>query len=202
MSKEKYLITRLVNRKPISLNTIETIEKDGEVVFNYHETMISHIVEARENKEFEYICSEIQDFIERENIDICFVINKDELIDCLQEHKKLKIQLEEVEELNKKLAEHSQSVDKALDDSCETIRNLKKQLHTANQETLHFQNKYFAEKKIAIEELEKAKDYAKSNIKNLENEEKFVQVGATIYTCKRFIKQIDGQIKLLKGEKL
>lgn len=109
---------------------------------------------------------------------------------------------EELLEHNKKLAEHSQSVDKALDDSCETIRNLKQQLHTANQETLHFQNKYFAEKQIAIEELEKAKDYAKSIIKNLENEEKFVQVGATIYTCKRFIKQIDGQIKLLKGEKL
>lgn len=34
---------------------------------------------------------------------------------------------------------------------------LKKELHTANQETLHFQNKYFAEKQIAIEELEKLK---------------------------------------------
>lgn len=144
---------------------------------------------------------------------------------------------EEMLEHNKKLAEHSQSVDKALDDSCDVIRTLKhqlaekeqaienwktmyesvmqtcnndakeierlrEQLHTANQETLYFQNKYFAEKQIAIEELEKVKDYAKSNIKNLENEEKFVQVGATIYTCKRFIKQIDGQIKLLKGEKL
>ena len=104
----------------------------------------------------------------------------------------LKQQLEETEELNKKLAEHSQSVDKALDDSCDVIRNLKQQLaekdqaieglqeinqslgqtcnndakeierlreqlHTANQETLHFQNKYFAEKQIAIEELEKVK---------------------------------------------
>lgn len=97
MSKEKYLITRLVNRKPISLNNIETIEKEGKVVLNYHETMISHIVEARENKEFEYICSEIQNFIERENIDICFVINKDELIDCLQEHQKLKLKITDLE---------------------------------------------------------------------------------------------------------
>ena len=88
---------------------LESIEKEGEVVFNYHETMISHIVEARENKEFEYICSEIQDFIERENIDICFVINKDELIDCLQEHQKLKLKIADLET---KLAESEKEVKK------------------------------------------------------------------------------------------
>lgn len=40
----------------------------------------------------------------------------------------LKQKLEDSEEVNKKLAEHSQSVDKALDDSCDVIRNLKQKL--------------------------------------------------------------------------
>lgn len=40
----------------------------------------------------------------------------------------LKQQIEETEELNKKFEEHSQAVDKALDDSCDVIRTLKQQL--------------------------------------------------------------------------
>ena len=46
----------------------------------------------------------------------------------------LKQQIEESEEVNKKLAEHSQSVDKALDDSCDVIRNLKMQLAEKEKE--------------------------------------------------------------------
>ena len=102
----------------------------------------------------------------------------------------LKQQLEESEEINKKLAEHSQSVDKALDDSCEIIRNLKKQLHTANQETLHFQNKYFAEKQIAIEELEKVKKTLSA----------YVRDDHIIWDF-NVNEVIDQQIKSLKGEK-
>ena len=45
----------------------------------------------------------------------------------------LDIKIEDSEEVNKKLAEHSQSVDKALDDSCDVIRTFKKQLAEKNQ---------------------------------------------------------------------
>lgn len=107
MSKEKYLITRLSNRKPISLEKIKTKQKEDGVFFNYDETMISQIIEARENKEFEFVCSQIQNFIEENNIDTCFVINKDELIDCLQEHQKLKIQ---ITNLQSQLAEKDQQI--------------------------------------------------------------------------------------------
>ena len=65
---------------------------------------------------------------------------RDYLIDCITQPKdlvedvrQLKQQLEETEELNKKLAEHSQSVDKALDDSCDVIRNLKQQLAESDE---------------------------------------------------------------------
>lgn len=52
----------------------------------------------------------------------------DAILNAGKKIKELQQQLEETEELNKKLAEHSQSVDKALDDSCDVIRNLKMQL--------------------------------------------------------------------------
>ena len=44
-----------------------------------------------------------------------------------------------------------------LEDKEKDYQQLKDKLHTAEQETLHFHNKYFAEKQIAIEELDKVK---------------------------------------------
>ena len=65
---------------------------------------------------------------------------------------------------------------------------LKKELHTANQETLHFQNKYFAEKQIAIDELEKVK-------------EEFKLAFSFSIQQKMFDEYVDKRIKLLKGDK-
>lgn len=66
---------------------------------------------------------------------------------------------------------------------------LKKELHTAKQETLHFQNKYFAEKQIAIDELEKVIKFAKT-----QDEFGFRKSGMEIFMF------VDQQIKSLKGE--
>ena len=91
----------------------------------------------------------------------------------------LKQQLAEKDEYIKynvpKLIEANEMMSKQLTEK-------EKELHTANQETLHFQNKYFAEKQIAIEELKKTRYYAKH-----------IQGGLIDY--------IDQQIKTLKGDK-
>ena len=68
---------------------------------------------------------------------------------------------------------------------------LRRELHTANQETLNFQNKYFAEKQIAIEELEKVLEWL--NIPFDEN--------GCLKNGEDLENYIDQQIKLLKGEK-
>ena len=68
---------------------------------------------------------------------------------------------------------------------------LKQELHTANQETLHFQNKYFAEKQIAIEELEKVKKTLSAYVRN-----------DHIIWDFNVNEVIDQQIKSLKGEKV
>ena len=73
--------------KPIFISGIKTEQKEDGLFMGYTENIISQIVEAREEKEFNFICSQIQEFIEKENIDACFVINKTELVDCLRTYK-------------------------------------------------------------------------------------------------------------------
>lgn len=96
MSKNKYMITRVQNRKPYNFKNI--IQKDdGVLYFNYEEKIITQLVKSRDEDEFKAVCLRIQDFIEKENIDVCFVINQDELVDCLTEHQKLKLNIAELE---------------------------------------------------------------------------------------------------------
>lgn len=87
----------------------------------------------------------------------------------------------------KSLAEHDAEKDAE-------IERLREQLHTANQETLHFQNKYFAEKQIAIEELDKVKQQLFKS---------FDGIGLNTYCekVKPVESYIDQQIKSLTGDK-
>lgn len=129
MSKKP--ITRLVNRKPISITGIKTKQKEEGVFMSYTENIISQIVEAREDKEFAFICSQIQEFIEKENIDACFVINKTELIDCLQEHQKLKMQIADLEA---KLAESEKESADYVMSAIETNVDLRNRLAEKDKE--------------------------------------------------------------------
>lgn len=94
MDNKNFTITKIINRKPASIRNIKSEMKDEGLLMSYTHNIISQIVEAREQKEFEFVCSQIQQFIEKENIDACFVMNKDELIDCLKGHKILHKALE------------------------------------------------------------------------------------------------------------
>ena len=127
MNIDKYKIIRLTNRKPIDISKIQTTEKDGGIVMNYHETIITQIVTAQEKREFECICAEIQKFIEENNIGVCFVINKSELVDCLQEHQKLKLELAD-------LKQQLTLTEKALELACKELHceleNLDNELYT------------------------------------------------------------------------
>jgi hypothetical protein len=81
---------------------------------------------------------------------------------------------------------------------------LKKELHTANQETLHFQNKYFAENQKAIAELEKVKEFVtkkhqyKLQLKEQGNLTEYGEGSALM--CEILLDKLDQQIKSLKGE--
>ena len=94
MDNKNFTITKIINRKPASIRNIKSEMEDGSLLMSYTQNIISQIVETREQKEFEFVCSQIQQFIEKENIDACFVMNKNELIDCLKGHKILQKALE------------------------------------------------------------------------------------------------------------
>ena len=83
------------NKKPIeiiknyNLKPLSIYEKDGGFGMTIQENIISQIVEARDEECYNFLIKQIRDFIVKNNIETCFVINKEELIDCLQEHNEL-----------------------------------------------------------------------------------------------------------------
>lgn len=95
---KKLVITALYNeKKSIKYEQPLFKKKDGGMYMNFTESIITQMVKARDEDEFKAICERIQDFIEREGIDVCFAINQNELLDCLNEHQKLKLQIEQLE---------------------------------------------------------------------------------------------------------
>lgn len=89
--KQKPIIM-IQNRKPPS--EIKITEKDGDAYVNLTERITSTFIKERDEKIIECICQNIQKFIEDNNIDVCFAINQDEMLDCLKEHGKLKHEIE------------------------------------------------------------------------------------------------------------
>ena len=73
---------------------MERTEKDDGAYVNFIERFTSTFIKERDEKMIEYICQNIQKFIEDNNIDFCFAINQDEMLDCLKEHGKLKHEIE------------------------------------------------------------------------------------------------------------
>ena len=84
MSKKPIEIIKNYNLKPSQI-----YEKDVGLFATIQENIISQIVEARDEEYYNFLIKQIRDFIVKNNIETCFVINKEELIDCLQEHNEL-----------------------------------------------------------------------------------------------------------------
>ena len=78
---------------------------------------------------------------------------------ALEEFGKHKQQLADTEAQNKRVLEKIDLIVRSNQELEKEQQQLKNKLHTSEQETMHFQNKYFAEKQIAIEELQKVKEF-------------------------------------------
>ena len=92
MSKKQPI--QVINNYKSLLEVIPNNIDDNTYMFN--ENIIS-IVNQRQNKINDYIIGEIIKFMEKENIKLCFVINEEEMTDCLQEHNKLHLKLEDLQ---------------------------------------------------------------------------------------------------------
>lgn len=109
-----FQIIKLINPR-VNMSNIKQIEDEGSLLMKYTGTMLSQIVKCQNDKEIQYVCSQIQNFIEKNGIDICFVINEQELTDCLQNHNKLKLE-------NEALKSEIANRDKALEMVCTELR--------------------------------------------------------------------------------
>lgn len=91
------------NKKPIeiiknyNLKPLSIYEKDGGFGMTIQENTISQIVEARDEECYNFLIKQIQNFIVKNNIETCFVINKEEMVDCLQEHNKLHCEIKNLQ---------------------------------------------------------------------------------------------------------
>lgn len=92
MSKKQPI--QVINNYKSFLEVIPSNIDDNTYMFNEN---ITSILNQRKNKINDYIISEIMKFMEKENIRLCFVINEEEMTDCLQEHNKLHLKLEDLQ---------------------------------------------------------------------------------------------------------
>ena len=125
--------------------------------------------------------------------------------------------LKEIKKLKKQNNDYADSLTKVLNENADLVfkltdkekeyKQIKDKLHTAEQETLHFQNKYFAEKQIAIEELEKVKEFLakrKGDYLYLKDEIKAIsynQYVDFVNEVEIFELKVDNQIKAIKEGK-
>lgn len=91
-NKKPIEIIKNYNLKPLSIH-----EKDGGFGMTIQENIISQIVEARDEECYNFLIKQIQNFIVKNNIETCFVINKEEMVDCLQEHNKLYCEIKDLQ---------------------------------------------------------------------------------------------------------
>ena len=92
MSKKQPI--QVINNYKALLEVMPSNIYDNTYMFNEN---ITSIVNQRQNKINDYIIGEIIKFMEKENIRLCFVINEEEMADCLQEHNKLHLKLEDLQ---------------------------------------------------------------------------------------------------------
>ena len=92
MSKKQPI--QVINNYKSLLEVIPSNIDDNTYMFNEN---ITSILNQRQNKINDYIIGEIIKFMEKENIRLCFVINEEEMADCLQEHNKLHLKLEDLQ---------------------------------------------------------------------------------------------------------
>lgn len=223
---DRSFIYRIENsRKKDLLDLSPLEEKDGGLFCSYTRNITAQIAQAQTEQEMRAVCLAINEYIEKKGIDICYVVNENVLNDLLHNHEQLYQRLLSAEEQNKrvlekldiitrsnqeletKLAEKESEVEgrknlcylryKQLERQDKEIKELKNKLHTSEQETMYFHNKYFAEKQIAIEQLQKLKESIlkidKTEIKTLENGY------STLYVDRpEIINEIDQQIKELR----
>ena len=83
-----------MKRKPIEMiknkNTpLIKMEDELSTLVQFQENIMAQIIDRQDEAHANFLINQIIAFMDENNVSTCFVLNKEELIDCLQEHNKL-----------------------------------------------------------------------------------------------------------------
>lgn len=82
-------------RKPIEIirnkytPSLQIKEDYESVLAQFQEKIIAQVIDRQDKECFNFLINQIIAFMKENNVSTCFVLNKEELIDCLNEHNKL-----------------------------------------------------------------------------------------------------------------
>lgn len=180
--------------RAVCLAINEYIEKKGiDICYVVNENVLNDLLHNHEQLYQRLLSAEEQNKRVLEKLDIITRSNQELETKCAEQDKEL-IRLHK-NWCNSKI-QQQRLYDKLKQQFIEKEKEnqqLKKKLHTAEQETLHFQNKYFAEKQIAIEQLEKVKETMSNS-----DESGYLIRFSTMNDREKFNRVIDQQIKELR----
>lgn len=83
-----------MKRKPIEMiknkNTpLIKMEDELSTLVQFQENIMAQIIDRKDEAYADFLVNQIIAFMDENNVSTCFVLNKEELLDCLKEHNKL-----------------------------------------------------------------------------------------------------------------
>lgn len=89
-------------RKPIEMiknKNVPLIEIEDELstLVQFQEKIMAEVIDRQDEEYANFLISQITLFMKENNVSTCFILNKEELIDCLKEHNKLHYEIADLQ---------------------------------------------------------------------------------------------------------
>ena len=83
-----------MKKKPIEMiknkyTPLIKMEDELSTLVQFQEKIMAEVIDRQDEEYANFLISQITLFMKENNVSICFILNKEELIDCLKEHNKL-----------------------------------------------------------------------------------------------------------------
>lgn len=106
MEKKQKIITKVCNYEN-DTQELKNINNSQDTTMYFTESVVSQFVKTRDEDHLRFLCHQIKEWLKENKVSVGFVINEDELRDCLEDHKTLKEQIKKLEQENLSLQEDS-----------------------------------------------------------------------------------------------
>lgn len=97
MEKKQKIITKVCNYEN-DTQGLKNINNSQDTTMYFTESVVSQFVKTRDEDHLRFLCHQIKEWLKENKVSVGFVINEDELRDCLEDHKTLKEQIKKLEQ--------------------------------------------------------------------------------------------------------